>query len=158
MDLRFGYPLTPHSFQATNLYFTVFLRKLEYYKGLIILTTNLIECIDSAFESRISYPIEFRELNATDRHQIWTDFIKNLKMPPPTKRALLEHVDDWAAEQINGRQIRNIISMAENLALSDEHHPRITPDHVEKILNVVLEFSEFNRKSSLKKKKDYLAY
>jgi len=87
----------------------VFLRKLEYYKGILILTTNLIDCIDEAFESRISYPLQFHELSRDDRHQIWTDFIKNMNTLPAHKMNLLNEVDRWSEAEINGRQIRNVI-------------------------------------------------
>ncbi|MCJ1389642.1 hypothetical protein MMC18_002499 [Xylographa bjoerkii] len=143
---------------AQNSWISVFLRKLEYYKGILILTTNLIDCIDSAFESRISYPVQFPELSKDDRRQIWKGFIENMNMLTAYKRSLLEWVDKWAAAEINGRQIRNIISMAEDLASSDEQHPRLKPEHVEEILNVTLEFSRYNKSNVARVKKDYFAY
>jgi SpoVK/Ycf46/Vps4 family AAA+-type ATPase len=122
----------------------VFLRKLEYYKRILILTTNLIDCIDAAFESRISYAVRFRDLSRNDRQQIWTGFIKDMNIFPPYKDALLAEVDRWSDAEINGRQIRNIVLMAENLAASDEDHPRLTPSHVDKVLNATLEFCDYN--------------
>jgi hypothetical protein len=93
------------------------------------LTTNLIDCIDGAFESRISYAVQFLDLSRDDRQQIWTDFINDMKIFPAYKDTLLSEVDRWSEPEINGRQIRNIILMAENLAASDEEHrglPRVT--------------------------------
>jgi SpoVK/Ycf46/Vps4 family AAA+-type ATPase len=136
----------------------VFLRKLEYYQGILILTTNMIDCIDEAFESRISYPVEFPELSQLDRHQIWTDFIKDMDLVSPHKRVLLDETDRWAAAEINGRQIRNILSMAESLALGDDRHARLTPDHVDKILDVTLEFSGSNKRNAARMKRDYFKY
>src|SRR6266487_1545652 len=112
-----------------------FLQKLEYYKGIVILTTNLVSCIDEAFESRISYALRFQPLGFEDRRQIWTDFIKTMKIFQAYKDTLLGEVDRWSEAEINGRQIRNIILMAENLAASDEEHPRLTPSHMDKLLN-----------------------
>jgi AAA+ superfamily predicted ATPase len=131
----------------------VFLRKLEYYKGILILTTNLIDCIDDAFESRISYPIRFRELSRDDRHQIWTDFIKAMNMLPAYKAKLMSEVDRWSEAEINGRQIRNIILLAENLASSDEKHPRLMPHHVDELLNVTIEFCDYNQNNATRVKK-----
>lgn len=37
-----------------NALVSIFLRQLEYYQGILILTTNLISHLDSAFESRIA--------------------------------------------------------------------------------------------------------
>lgn len=136
----------------------MFLRKLEYHKGILILTTNLIDCIDDAFESRISYPVHFYELTQLDRHRIWTDFIGDLDLISPYKQALLNETDRWAAAEINGRQIRNILSMAESLAVGDDRHARLTPDHVDKILDMTLEFSGSNKRNAAKVKREYFKY
>jgi hypothetical protein len=89
--------------------------------------------------------VRFRDLSRDDRQQIWTDFIKDMKILQPYKDTLLSEVDRWSEAKINGRQIRNIILMAENLAASDEENPRLTPSHVDKLLNATLEFCEFNK-------------
>jgi len=136
----------------------VFLRKLEYYKGILILTTNMVDCIDEAFESRISYPVQFHELTQPNRHRIWTDFIGDMDLVSPDKQALLDETDRWAAAEINGRQIRNILSMAESLASGGDRHARLTPDHVDKILEVTMEFSGSNRRNAAKTKRDYFKY
>jgi len=39
----------------------------------------------------------------------------------------MNEVDRWSEAEINGRQIRNVILIAENIAASDEKHPRLTP-------------------------------
>jgi AAA+ superfamily predicted ATPase len=119
----------------------------------LILTTNLIDCIDEAFESRISYPLRFHELSRDDRHQIWTDFIENMKILPAHKTNLLNEADRWSEAEINGRQIRNVILMAENIAASDEKHPRLMPHHIDDLLNVTVEFSDYNRGSASRMKK-----
>lgn len=136
----------------------VFLRKLEYYKGILILTTNLIDRIDKAFESRISYAVQFLDLDRDGRHRIWTDFIIALNMLPTYKKSLMGNVDRWAEVEINGRQIRNIILMAENLASGDEQHPRMTANHIEQILENTLEFREYNQNSAARAKKEHLSY
>jgi AAA+ superfamily predicted ATPase len=140
-------------FEEQALTCKVFLRKLEYYKGILILTTNLIHCMDEAFESRISYPIQFSNLSRDDRHRIWSDFIKEMTMLPAYKKTLINEVDRWSEAEINGRQIRNIILMAENMAASDENHPRLLPKHIDEMLNVTLEFCDYNRESPARVKK-----
>ena len=57
----------------------------------------------------------------------------------------MENLDKWSAAEINGRQIRNVLLMAENLAASDEEHPRLTPEHIDDLLNVTLEFCLDNK-------------
>lgn len=147
-----GKLIPPSSGVKANL-LTVFLRKLEYYQGILILTTNLVDCMDEAFQSRISYPIQFRELGREDRHQIWSDFINNMKMMPAYKKNLLNEVDRWSHNEINGRQIRNVILMAENIAASDEDHPRLLPSHIDELLNVTLEFCDYNQHNTSRAKR-----
>lgn len=112
--------------------------------------------MDEAFESRISYPIQFHELGRHERHQIWSDFIKEMTMFSAYKTTLMHEVDRWSEAEINGRQIRNIILMAENLAASDEsdeNHPRLLPKHIDEMLDITLDFCEYNRTSPARIKK-----
>lgn len=79
-------------------------------------------------------------------------------MLPAYKKDLITAVDEWSEAEINGRQIRNIISIAENLAASDELGGRLTCAHIDDILNVTLAFSSHNRNSIAKKKRDQFVY
>lgn len=80
-----------------------------------------------------------------------------MKMLPAYKHALRENLDRWSAAEINGRQIRNVILMAENLAASDEAHPRLTPQHIDDLLNVMLEFCLHNQVNAARLKKIQLS-
>ncbi|PMD51470.1 uncharacterized protein K444DRAFT_707852 [Hyaloscypha bicolor E] len=51
-----------------------FLQHLEYFEGTIFLTTNRVECIDPAFESRIHLSLSYPELTRELRHKIWKNF------------------------------------------------------------------------------------
>lgn len=73
------------------------------------------------------------------------------------KQALLKEVDRWSEAEINGRQIRNIILMAENLAASDVKHSRLMPHHVEELLDVTLEFVDYNQHNAARMKKIQLS-
>ncbi|KAF8851784.1 hypothetical protein BDZ45DRAFT_600922, partial [Acephala macrosclerotiorum] len=131
----------------------VFLRKLEYYKGILILTTDLVHCMDEGFESCISYLIQFRDLSRDDRRKIWSNFIEKITMLSAYKKTLMNEVDRWSAEEINARQLWNIILMAGNLAASDEDHPRLLPKHIDEMLDVTLGFCEYNRPCLARAKK-----
>lgn len=47
------------------------LTRLETYRGLVILTTNLKDSLDNAFERRMRFMVEFPFPNHQDREQIW---------------------------------------------------------------------------------------
>lgn len=61
------------------------LRCLEYYEGIIILTTNRIRTIDIALQSRIHLAIQYKGLSADSSLQIYKD---NLARIPPNE---IEH-------------------------------------------------------------------
>lgn len=44
---------------------SIFLRMLEYYEGILFLTTNRAEHINPAFESRVHVSLTYKELDAT---------------------------------------------------------------------------------------------
>jgi hypothetical protein len=118
------------------------------------LTSNHISCIDGAFESRISFPIYFPPLTAANRHQIWTDFLNDVRMADEAARsALMGEIGRWAELDINGRQIRNVILMAEKLVLGEEGS-RLTPAVIDGVLGITLRFCEFNRKNKMTEEKN----
>jgi len=70
-----------------NALVSMFLRALEYYKGVLFLTTNRVEAFDSAFTSRIHVALHYRKLNDEDRGRIWIHNFERLgafaPSPPP---------------------------------------------------------------------------
>ncbi|KAJ7766247.1 P-loop containing nucleoside triphosphate hydrolase protein [Mycena metata] len=84
-----------------NALVSIFLRLLEYYQGILILTTNMPEQCDHAFESRIHFSVNYPELDSTARRIIWTMFFKRACID-----ILEEDLDRLAAHEINGRQVR----------------------------------------------------
>ncbi|SPQ20659.1 8e91407e-3944-4112-816d-64ed6737502f [Thermothielavioides terrestris] len=70
---------------ARNELVSIFLRELEYFRGIIFLTTNLYSTIDSAFRSRVSLHLLFHSLTPEARMLIWRKFLDRL--PPPLAKA-----------------------------------------------------------------------
>jgi hypothetical protein len=90
----------------------VFLRLLEYYEGILFLTTNRASNIDQAFFSRISVAIHYENLKPSDRRQIWKNLLQNSKIDPSLADRLYQH-------ELNGRQIKNAIRNANALAKAE---------------------------------------
>lgn len=63
---------------ARNELVSIFLRELEYFKGIIFLTTNLYDTIDSAFRSRVSLHLLFKSLSTEARLVVWQKFLGRL--------------------------------------------------------------------------------
>ena len=80
----------------------------------MFLTTNRVEAIDAAFESRIDLSFNYDTLTNASRRQIWANFIMRL---PEEKRAISEaDLDALAEVELNGRQIKSAIKTATMLA------------------------------------------
>ncbi|KAJ5848111.1 hypothetical protein N7455_012068 [Penicillium solitum] len=94
---------------------SIFLRMLEYYEGILFLTTNRTQNIDPAFESRIHLSLAYKELDAESRRQIWTQFLTRTSN---IEAFTDEQLDQVAKSQLNGRQIKNVIKTAGLLAWS----------------------------------------
>ena len=85
----------------------IFLRMLDYYEGLLFLTTNRPESLDYAIRSRVMLRLEYPDLDAGVRAGIWQTMfdLAGLRLTDGTFAALAEPV-------INGRQIRNLVRLA----------------------------------------------
>lgn len=84
-----------------------FLRLLEYYNGVLILTTNRVADMDQAFYSRISLALRYNDFGVETREQV----IENLL---DTNGVKLEAsaVTMISKMDVNGRQIKNAIRLA----------------------------------------------
>lgn len=91
------------------------LQKMEEYEGVAILTTNLRSNIDTAFERRLRFIIEFTLPDINNRHLIWQRiFPKNAPRHPNLDiKFLAENLE------ITGANIRNIALTAAFLAADD---------------------------------------
>ncbi|KAJ7606849.1 P-loop containing nucleoside triphosphate hydrolase protein [Roridomyces roridus] len=87
-----------------NALVSIFLRQLEYYQGIMILTTNLIEQCDDAFESRIHFSIRYPDLGVDSRKEIWQKFFK--KVLKNSTDISSQDLDRLAKIPMNGRQVR----------------------------------------------------
>jgi AAA+ superfamily predicted ATPase len=54
-----------------NALVSVFLRALEYYDGILILTSNRVATFDEAFKSRIQLALHYKPLKKAHRLRIW---------------------------------------------------------------------------------------
>ena len=57
-----------------NSLVSVFLRILEYYDGILILTSNRVGTFDEAFKSRIQVAFHYPNLDRVARKKIWKNF------------------------------------------------------------------------------------
>ncbi|KAL0574391.1 hypothetical protein V5O48_007566 [Marasmius crinis-equi] len=115
-----------------NALVSIFLRRLEYYHGILFLTTNLLEQCDAAFESRIHFTIKYPDLDVEARKKIWKTFLD--RATKESERVDDPEIDKLARCPLNGRQIKNAVSSAQCIALS-KNSP-LSFEHVITVLTV----------------------
>jgi len=89
---------------------------LEYFNGVMFLTTNRVKNFDRAFHSRISLAINYNEMDNATRRQVWTNLLNAANIPIGGKSGL--NIDALANMPLNGRQIKNSIRLAQTIALA----------------------------------------
>jgi ATPase family associated with various cellular activities (AAA) len=102
-----------------NALVSVFLRVLEYYDGILVLTSNRVGTFDEAFKSRIQLALHYPNLGPFQRMKIWENFILRLEGLGEDMidfDGLKDHLEELARHKMNGRQIRNAITTARQYA------------------------------------------
>lgn len=115
---------------ARNELVSIFLRELEYFRGIIFLTTNLYSSIDTAFRSRVNIHLRFPPLAPEARLLLWRKFLERLPpmravpapletdpdAPPPREKSRCaadylseEDLAELSRWELNGREIKNAI-------------------------------------------------
>lgn len=97
-----------------NKLVSIFLRMLEYYEGILFLTTNRVDNLDAAFQSRIHISMEYSELSPSSRRHVWSNFLSG----GGTKKHGFseEDLEALAEYKMNGREIKNVLKTAQLLA------------------------------------------
>lgn len=122
---------------------SVFLRRLEYYGGILFLTTNRYDCIDSAFKSRIDLVLPFNDLNHATRLSIWTQFLHAIA--EQERHFTDEEIEKLARRQLNGREIRNIVKTGRLLARSKKE--KLEFRHLDTLLDIRKRVARLDRRT-----------
>lgn len=145
----------------------MFLRVLEYYTGILFLTTNRIGDFDEAFASRVHVSLEYPQLTKVSTTSILKLNIRMIRkrFAEAKRRIEIDEVDisasflDYWREnekaRLNGRQIRNAcqtaLALAEFEAQGGSHEAVLDPDatvhlqasHFDTILKAYLDFNKY---------------
>ncbi|XDG08375.1 hypothetical protein ABKA04_007990 [Annulohypoxylon sp. FPYF3050] len=126
-----------------NALVSVFLRELEYHDGILILTSNRVGTFDEAFKSRIQLSLHYDNLGLKQRQQIWLNFINRVKSLDSTidYHDIMDHIGDLSKENMNGREIRNAITTARQLAQFKEKP--LDYSHLKHVLRVNRKFGQY---------------
>ncbi|SMQ44928.1 unnamed protein product [Zymoseptoria tritici ST99CH_3D7] len=157
-----------------NKLVTIFLRVMEYYEGIMFLTTNRVETFDQAFQSRIHIQLEYKDLDAASRLSVWNNFLTShnaaqaaARLSPPPKapttaaksrgsaRALNKcRTNSAAPSAANGTTISAEAEAADHLLRTQPH--ALKPSEVRKLAELAINGREI--KTLVKLAAIYAAY
>ncbi|KAJ4304700.1 hypothetical protein N0V90_000227 [Kalmusia sp. IMI 367209] len=121
-----------------NKLVAIFLRLLEYFSGIMFLTTNRLENMDAAFESRIHLTLNYADLDKTSRKQVWSTFLTTHARAKNSNIGINAFSDaeleKLARVQLNGRQIKNVLKTA--MLLASKYDECLGMGHLETVLRL----------------------
>jgi SpoVK/Ycf46/Vps4 family AAA+-type ATPase len=144
-----------------NALVSVFLRVLEYYEGILILTSNRVGTFDEAFKSRIQLALHYENLDRSQRQKIWTNLLRRLEqmnnnnnvntgeMGMEKKQDPINidfddvncSMTELANIEMNGRQICNAITTARQLAKF--RNQQMNSSHLRHVIGVSSKFDKY---------------
>ncbi|KAE8150938.1 hypothetical protein BDV25DRAFT_139371 [Aspergillus avenaceus] len=160
-----------------NALVSVFLRVLEYYSGILFLTTNRVGALDEAFRSRVHISLYYPHLSHDDTVAILRSNLKRLPradlLPEDATvgSAHIQVMDDQIVDFVktefqeyhrahkrgpwNGRQIRNAVQIATCLAFYEKQNSTksknlpavLTADHFRTVQDTITEFDRYLAKA-----------
>jgi len=106
----------------------VFLKLMEYYNGIIFLTTNRLNSLDPAVKSRINLLLSYEPLNMKKRASIWKALFEKWKIEVND-----QFINILSVHKLNGREIRNYIKIV--FSILKDKKLKYTPKNIIKTLN-----------------------
>lgn len=145
----------------------VFLRVLEYYEGILFLTTNRVGAVDEAFKSRIHMPLYYPWLNEEQTFKIWKSQLRRIRNESKNviefdENDLLRYANTLFQNQANstgaagrgprwnGRQIRNAFQSAIAIAeygTRKGEPARLDVSHFQKVAKASDAFDDYLRRT-----------
>ncbi|KAL0260303.1 hypothetical protein SLS55_003989 [Diplodia seriata] len=112
----------------------IFLRLLEYFRGVLFMTTNRVRAMDPAFQSRIHLNMAYPDLDVSARRAIWESMIAMVDARGEETAIGGDELDGLARCDLNGREIKNLVKSA--LLLATYEGVPLGVGHVETVLRV----------------------
>ncbi|KAK3994205.1 ATPase [Cladorrhinum sp. PSN332] len=131
-----------------------FLRALEFYDGILFLTTNRVGAFDDAFISRVHVQLYFPEFTDEQRQLVWKTFTDKLARERGNYIRLNIDAKEYIrgaemrAVEWNGREIRNAlqtaVALAEYDAEKDEEGKILVTDiHLKAVVELSRDFKSY---------------
>eukprot|EP00040_Diaphanoeca_grandis_P031959 m.192468 g.192468 ORF g.192468 m.192468 type:complete len:883 (+) comp32468_c1_seq3:168-2816(+) len=90
-----------------NAIVCVMLRLIEYYQGILFLTSNRVNNLDPAFQSRVTCALRYDHLDFTSRKRVWYSVLDSVLKANPTLLSVAGDSDDNASTTSNNDNNNN---------------------------------------------------
>ncbi|ROW06834.1 hypothetical protein VMCG_04098 [Cytospora schulzeri] len=131
-----------------------FLKALEFYDGILFLTTNRVGAFDDAFISRIHVQLLYRDFTEEERQKVWMTFVQKLTRDRGKyMRISMDAKDYIKGKEVqvvkwNGREIRNAFQTAVSLAEYEDERDEegkilLTDDHLRSVVELSKGFKTY---------------
>ncbi|KAJ3559656.1 hypothetical protein NPX13_g9503 [Xylaria arbuscula] len=131
-----------------NALVATFLRELEYFSGIVFLTTNRVSTFDKAMKSRIHLALGYAPPEIDVRRQIWLRYLGTVSGQQSAIN-VKEAANHLAATELNGREIANAFHTASTMARFEQQPLSLA--HIETVLEVRQKFDECLRDEKISK-------
>lgn len=141
-----------------NSVVSVFLRVLEFYSGILFLTTNKVGHFDEAFKSRIHVKLYYPVLDKRATLKIWKMNLERLDKSKKSMEVEADEIYEYARNHYrelhkkgkttwNGRQIKNAFQTAIALAEFDANQrhgkPVLALEHFKVVAQAAEDFDDY---------------
>ncbi|KAL1515773.1 hypothetical protein AB1Y20_002389 [Prymnesium parvum] len=120
-----------------NAMVCVMLRLLEYFQGVLFLTSNRVEALDPAFQSRVQCALRYEALDAASRASVWKGLLEARGLGGLLGAGI--DVAALAVHPLNGRQIKNTLQLA--IALARHEGVKLAQSHLLSTLELATAFA-----------------
>jgi predicted ATPase with chaperone activity len=131
---------------------------VEYFKGVLIMTTNRMMAFDPAILSRIHHAVNFEETSSEQEKRIWNIWLDRLSRQKLCAKQ--SEIKDWIEQTtkqkrrvvLSGREIRNVLIVAQTLADREGKSIKITRAHLDRAYKYKTDFFRETEKQKIESK------
>ncbi|KAK9771657.1 putative P-loop containing nucleoside triphosphate hydrolase protein [Seiridium cardinale] len=133
---------------SRNSLVAVFLKELEYFSGIVFLTTNRMSSFDRAMKSRIHLALGYGPPGDEVRQRIWGQCLNRVPIENRDLGDLDEVAERLSTTKMNGREISNALNTAQTIPRFK--NMKLQMEHIESVIKVKLAFEETIRRDMRK--------
>jgi hypothetical protein len=121
-----------------NAMVSVMLRLVEYFKGVLFLTSNRVDRLDPAFKTRITLALRYDSLDQAAREKVWLNLLGASGFADSVKDGSIVTAE-LAKYELNGREIKNAIRLG--MALAADNGKTLSQDVLLETVSILNEFN-----------------